>query len=524
MEAVLGRPALPLGTMAPKRGGVLARPAAKVRPARPAAKAKVRPGRAAAKVMPVMRRPAGRRDRGRGGTPTEKWEKGEEAPLRDLDPREVVKAKWIVCERATYYHQECQVAGKVTGIVLEDNASYLTVHPSGTDSDALLQFHTGHPNQALKAHVCPADCNHEEVGDTIIHMDLVRKMGEPGQEEGWTKNLERVAPDPGYDELGALRARERDATGPSGVGDAPGKKEEADTKAKKKDKKEKKRKKKEEAESETDEIKVDGSNAKGAGVKRVKALFSGTGLDPKEKIRNKVTKKARRYVKKKAAHSSSSSSGKSGSKSEASETGEAATLFGESSSVKDTAKNYPGVLTSQTLEQMRQGLIQEIGMEDTSGKVAPVCIAYFRQSLMRKATGPSSRELLTLCTALDHLIRGRAAAACDVMVQRIKSIEQSLTGTHWSVATRQELLPQENMTLSTEAEVKAARKESYQDSKTRWAAAFPDGRVPRNMTNPQGNKNDGNQKGKGKGQGKDKNKGGKGDGKKQKDGGGKPDQ
>lgn len=44
------------------------------------------------------------------------------------------------------------------------------------------------------------------------------------------------------------------------------------------------------------------------------------------------------------------------------------------------------------------------------------------------------RELLTLTHGLDLLLRGQAAASADTMTQRVKSIEQTLLGSHWTVA------------------------------------------------------------------------------------------
>lgn len=84
--------------------------------------------------------------------------------------------------------------------------------------------------------------------------------------------------------------------------------------------------------------------------------------------------------------------------------------------VRILAERYPGAPTSHALSQMRTTLIQEIGT------LAPVGVAYCRQHLLRKATGPVQRE----CS--------EAAASADTMTQRVKSIEQTLLGSHWTVA------------------------------------------------------------------------------------------
>ena len=52
----------------------------------------------------------------------------------------------------------------------------------------------------------------------------------------------------------------------------------------------------------------DGRHPSLAVQKELGPLFSGTGLDPKEKVRRRVLKRAQKYIKKKKSKSSSSSS------------------------------------------------------------------------------------------------------------------------------------------------------------------------------------------------------------------------
>ena len=179
-----------------------------------------------------------------------------------------------------------------------------------------------------------------------------------------------------------------------------------------------------------------------------------------------------------------------------------------SKKVRTIAEHFPGALASQAVSSMRSTLLQEIGSEDRPNTLQLVAMAYFRQHLQRRAGGPTGRELMTLSHSVDQLLKGRPAAALDTMIQGIKSIEQSMAGSHWTVSQRQEILPSESSTLTAMPEATAAQKEIYQEAKSRWFSSFPEGRAP------QGNK------GKNKGEGKDRNsqssdkgkKGGKGGG------------
>ena len=156
---------------------------------------------------------------------------------------------------------------------------------------------------------------------------------------------------------------------------------------------------------------------------------------------------------------------------------------------------FPGALASQAMGQMRSSLLQEVGYEDRPNVLYPVAVAYLRQHLQRRASGPILRELLTLSHSLDLLLKGKVSSAADTMVQRIKSIEQSLTGSHWSIAQRLEVLPPDSVTLTAVPEAVAAQKEIYEESKARWYASMPEGKGI-----SKGDKG----RGKGRGDGKDR--------------------
>ena len=177
-----------------------------------------------------------------------------------------------------------------------------------------------------------------------------------------------------------------------------------------------------------DRVTFDGTQAKRASLKESQALFKGTGLDSKDRVRNRVARLARRHLKQKSGKSSSSDS--------------------KSDSGRSTRSGFDG-------EPLRGG----IQSEDPGGAL-PGC-SDFACSLpdedhphspgpaehlgpcgggVLSPTPPSEghrpvqRELLTLTHGLDLLLRGQAAASADTMTQRVKSIEQTLLGSHWTVA------------------------------------------------------------------------------------------
>ena len=177
-------------------------------------------------------------------------------------------------------------------------------------------------------------------------------------------------------------------------------------------------------------------------------------------------------------------------------------LFSETNKAKGIAERYPGALTYQGRMVMQESLLTEAGEDFLQGSGRPVSMMYFRSQLQRKAGGAQARELITLCSALDHLLRGRPAQTADILTQRIKSCEAVLGGAHWSIAQRLEVPTQEVVSVAQRMELAHAQKESYQDSKTRYLAS-----------GPSGGKGDGKGKSKGKGKGKDGDYG-KGGGKK----------
>eukprot|EP00438_Fugacium_kawagutii_P003222 Skav200450 [mRNA] locus=scaffold1922:174537:176099:- [translate_table: standard] len=471
-----------------------------------------------------MRRPSGRDPGGEevtGETPLEKWQAGQMVSMQDVVTDWLLACPTIVLE-AQYYHKGCGIAGRVLGVQRRGEHTYINIEVVGTTDEGLLRMVCGQPEMVMRVHKCTPGCSHEEVADDLCHGLRVRAALLDGNDEGWINNVHRGGPAAPHDELGPLRARDlchglrvRAALldgndegwinnvqrgGPAaphdelgqlrarghGVGaearpdgdKGPAKEEDpkdGKSKKKKKEKKDKKEKKAEKGSSRSVDSMYDGARARACSQKKPKALFSGTGMDPREKVRARVSKRARKFVAKRGKPSSSSSSTSSSGDEEGDiQVGEE-NIFQQATKVRAVAENYPGTLSAAALAQMRSCLMQERGFEDSRGSLQPVALQYMRQTMQRKASGGVLREILTVSTAIDHLVRGRAVQALDVLVQRLKSVESSLCGTHWSVSQKLEIPLPENPTITGFGELRDARKEVAQEAQTKRLAALPDG-------------------------------------------------
>ena len=149
------------------------------------------------------------------------------------------------------------------------------------------------------------------------------------------------------------------------------------------------------------------------------------------------------------------------------------------------------------------------------GSLPPVFSQYWRSVLDARASRPMSREMQTLSYVLDLLLQGRAAAACDVATQRLKSLEQTSTGGDFRISQRQELVPAEMASMSSTVETLEASRLQREEVKARaagkgWDRRYGKGDADSWEVKGKYKKGD-NPKGKGKGH---KGDGRKGDGKK----------
>ena len=464
----------PAGVLGPVAKAAAKAGAAKAK-AKAGVKAKARPKRGA--------RDRGRRDRGRdrGGAGDrgaeadvafnkEDFLKGVEFSAALVPIGEWKKGLRLVLSEASYWEEKLQVAGVLEKVEFDGEAVTAYLSLEGTTGEGLVKWKGKYPGQLLSVHFCPKDCG-KVSKDGLAHCEKVRLL-KPELEEAWMRNLMGMERPEGEDELEALRMR----SGEVGLGGAPpgvkkkkrgsASESEISSGEKRSGRKDKKKKKKKSASSKEKKKKV-------SGTKSLEAVFGTTGLDPDPTSRKKVLRRAKKLAKKKARRSSSSSESSTSSESSLSGEGGSSVIFGQEVKVKSLWMRVPGALTAATLQQLQTALVQQTGQpwELDRKALPPIFTQYWKAVLDMKASRPMSREMSTLAFILDLLLQGRAAAACDVATQRLKSLEQVAGGGDFRVAQRQELVPLEHHTMSSTTETLEASRLQREELKAKGAAS-----------------------------------------------------
>eukprot|EP00435_Cladocopium_sp_Y103_P048048 s1246_g14.t1 len=385
-------------------------------------------------------------------------------PLQDFKPG----SSWVVTE-GEYFGAPVKMAGIVQRVEVDRDASYLYMRLTGTDNEEVLKVHTGQQDAVFKAHICKEGCGRIESGALLFHA-VKGRLRRADNEEPWVSTLEGIGPR-GEDELAALRVRQGQVAGP-GEGETlpkvvtpPGQAEPAE--------KEKavKKKKKEKEDRSREEKMASGRMPAKAVQKEASLLYGGTALDPKERVRKRVMKAAKKFAAKKKSKRSSTSS-EAGSSSSSSSTLEGATgtdgVFSEETKTKALGDKFPGALAMETLTTMRKNLLATAGEEGDEQSTRPIALLYYRNVLGRKASGAQARELLNISSAIDALLKSRPAQAMDILCQRLKAQEAVLNGTNWAVAQRIDLASPDATSLIARGELQVAHRETYLDSRARW--------------------------------------------------------
>lgn len=172
-------------------------------------------------------------------------------------------------------------------------------------------------------------------------------------------------------------------------------------------------------------------------------------------------KKKRRKEKKKKKSSSSRSSRSLDSQED---------LYGKETakyeSLVEKARRHPGRLLRSGLEQMNKFLAARSGAEGSASMSwrdqrvgAYLHQVLFNQHPQHVIGVRNSRELVTLAEAIDLLMEERLASLGDLLMQRMKAVEASLTE-GWGVANFQE--PPPRSTLTTDQETAFAARHAIQ--------------------------------------------------------------
>ena len=308
----------------------------------------------------VGRRPAARvqakaaarviRGRGRGGVPG-----GVKRPAAAVDeephPSRLEAGAYLLSEEAHYYGHAGAVAGQLQEETLEEGRRMLKMTLTGTNIDALLQWGT-QKEGPCRWHLCPAGCTRDLENDGLVHVTRCRAVHLGDLEHvGWATNLQPVVPRGELeDENAGLRRRLKDLQDrKKEVMRSPDRK---DKKAKDRDREKskerrdrkrrsrkrsrtrsqseerKKRKKKKAKRGSTpgSEERARGGDRKrsrgeplektssssssviGEGQVSQRRMFKGTALDLSSRVRKRVHRRARRFIKRKKSSSTGSNS------------------------------------------------------------------------------------------------------------------------------------------------------------------------------------------------------------------------
>ena len=119
------------------------------------------------------------------------------------------------------------------------------------------------------------------------------------------------------------------------------------------------------------------------------------------------------------------------------------------------AARRPGELLAGGVKRVR-GILSAIhGEEATKNEGQRLFSFYFRVYLRPRLgdVGPhSDREMTTLVEALDSLLEGNTARTGDILVTRLKALEEAARSGNWTMAQQFEAVPQDDFGLITDAE------------------------------------------------------------------------
>ena len=111
--------------------------------------------------------------------------------------------------------------------------------------------------------------------------------------------------------------------------------------------------------------------------------------------------------------------------------------------------------------------------EEMQAEVESYLSTVLMPSLGATMSARNERELRTLAKGLDKLVKGDAAGAADVLVQRFKAVETASSDGHWGIAKHHELLPSGAVSAVPDREREAAARMEKEERKLRATTAAP---------------------------------------------------
>ncbi|CAJ1409239.1 unnamed protein product [Effrenium voratum] len=373
--------------------------------------------------LPGCRRPAGeeeredpavlRRPAGREVAPVEeRFERGESVNVVEL-PRHLIRpGQSLIVVEGNYWEAPVTLCGTVERVEEDGAGVVVEVRLLGTENEDLLKWSTGNPASRCKLHMCGDGCVAGLCEDGLVHVKKVR-LRLPGAGEAWLDNLVGHVPIQ-VDDMAALRREGQRA----GQGGFEGWKKEQEGKGK-----------------------GDRRYGEEEGEKReLSAVFGNTGMDPDVKVRRQVVRKVKKSLRLLQRQMDTSDRDSSG---EESTEEEDAGVFEEAQRIRRVGVRGPGVLAAASINEMKKSLVAASGqLWGQNRDLAPVGVHYFRTVLQLKLHGAMAREAFTLAYGAD-LAQGRVAEAIDLLLQRLKSLEQVSQGMPWQTAQKMELCPLE---------------------------------------------------------------------------------
>ena len=135
------------------------------------------------------------------------------------------------------------------------------------------------------------------------------------------------------------------------------------------------------------------------------------------------------------------------------------------------SEKHPGRLLKETMKQLDKYLAERsdcVPGEDSW--MDRRMMAYVNQIVLSSHPPQSMgvrnyREILTLAKGIDYLLQGQLSHLGDLLVQRLKALETSLTDQSWHAAKHQELLPAQGASLTSEQERRRAAKQELGSQK-----------------------------------------------------------